>query len=110
MKTRTAHHVTPSPQPSAKHSSAVDFTDHEVSDCEISDHEFQSDNSLDAEDRPQEECGVFGIYAPGIDVARRTFFGIFALQHRGQESAGIAVSDVPDRAIGQGLPESYFSN
>ncbi len=44
-------------------------------------------------DRPQEECGVFGIYAPGVDVARRTFFGIFALQHRGQESAGIAVSD-----------------
>ena len=45
------------------------------------------------DDRPHEECGVFGIYAPGIDVARRTFFGIFALQHRGQESAGIAVSD-----------------
>ncbi len=45
------------------------------------------------EDRPQEECGVFGIFAPGVDVARRTFFGIFALQHRGQESAGIAVSD-----------------
>ncbi len=44
-------------------------------------------------DRPQEECGVFGIYAPGLPVARRTFFGIFALQHRGQESCGIAVSD-----------------
>lgn len=44
-------------------------------------------------DRPQEECGVFGIYAPGLQVARRTFFGIFALQHRGQESCGIAVSD-----------------
>jgi amidophosphoribosyltransferase len=43
--------------------------------------------------RPQEECGVFGIFAPGVDVARRTFFGIFALQHRGQESAGIAVTD-----------------
>lgn len=54
---------------------------------DIADHEFQ----LNAEDRPQEECGVFGIYAPGIDVARRAFFGIFALQHRGQESAGIAV-------------------
>ncbi len=42
------------------------------------------------EDRPHEECGVFGIYAPGEDVARITFFGLYALQHRGQESAGIA--------------------
>src|SRR5918998_1013374 len=44
-------------------------------------------------DKPREECGVFGIYAPGEDVARLTFFGLYALQHRGQESAGIAVSD-----------------
>jgi len=44
-------------------------------------------------DHPHEECGVFGIYAPGEDVARITFFGLYALQHRGQESAGIAVSD-----------------
>ncbi len=44
-------------------------------------------------DAPHEECGVFGIYAPGEDVARLTFFGLYALQHRGQESAGIAVSD-----------------
>ena len=44
-------------------------------------------------DSPKESCGVFGIYAPGDDVARSTFFGIFALQHRGQESAGIATSD-----------------
>jgi amidophosphoribosyltransferase len=44
-------------------------------------------------DRPREACGVFGIYAPGRDVARLTFFGLFALQHRGQESAGIASSD-----------------
>jgi amidophosphoribosyltransferase len=40
-----------------------------------------------------EECGVFGIFAPGEDVSRLTYFGLFALQHRGQESAGIAVSD-----------------
>lgn len=40
-----------------------------------------------------EQCGVFGIYAPGEDVARITFFGLFALQHRGQESAGITVSN-----------------
>ena len=38
-------------------------------------------------------CGVFGIRAPERDVARVAFFGLFALQHRGQESAGIAVSD-----------------
>jgi amidophosphoribosyltransferase len=45
------------------------------------------------EDGPHEACGVFGIYAPGRDVARLTFFGLYALQHRGQESAGIATSD-----------------
>src|SRR5579885_1679109 len=45
------------------------------------------------EDRPHEACGVFGIYAPGEDVARITFFGLYALQHRGQESAGIATGD-----------------
>ena len=38
-------------------------------------------------------CGVFGVYAPDHDVARLSYFGLFALQHRGQESAGIAVSD-----------------
>src|SRR5438045_6203074 len=38
-------------------------------------------------------CGVFGAYAPDRDVARLTYFGLFALQHRGQESAGIAVSE-----------------
>jgi amidophosphoribosyltransferase len=42
---------------------------------------------------PAEECGVFGIFAPGEDVARLTYFGLYALQHRGQEAAGIAVSD-----------------
>jgi amidophosphoribosyltransferase len=41
----------------------------------------------------REACGIFGVYAPGEDVARITFFGLFALQHRGQESAGIATSD-----------------
>jgi amidophosphoribosyltransferase len=42
---------------------------------------------------PKEECGLFGVWAPGEDVARLTYFGLFAQQHRGQESAGISVSD-----------------
>lgn len=41
-------------------------------------------------DKPEEACGVFGLYAPEEDVAKLTYFGLFALQHRGQESAGIA--------------------
>ncbi len=45
------------------------------------------------DDRPHEECGVFGVYAPGEVVSKLTYFGMFALQHRGQESAGMAVSD-----------------
>lgn len=44
-------------------------------------------------ERPREECGVIGIYTPGEDAARLTFFSLFALQHRGQESSGIATSD-----------------
>ena len=42
---------------------------------------------------PHEECGVFGVWAPGEDVAKLTYYGLYALQHRGQEAAGIAVSD-----------------
>jgi amidophosphoribosyltransferase len=45
------------------------------------------------EEGPREACGLFGVFAPGEDVARLTFFGLFALQHRGQESAGMAVAD-----------------
>ncbi len=44
-------------------------------------------------DRAKEECGVVGLYTPGAEAARPAFFALFALQHRGQESAGIAVSD-----------------
>ena len=51
------------------------------------------------DDKPKEECGVFGIYAPDHDVARTTFFGLYALQHRGQESAGIATADGQHVAI-----------
>lgn len=40
-----------------------------------------------------ESCGIFGVYAPGEEVARLTYFGLYALQHRGQESSGIATAD-----------------
>jgi amidophosphoribosyltransferase len=46
----------------------------------------------DPRDGPRDECGVFGVYAPGHDVARLSYFALYALQHRGQESAGIAAS------------------
>ncbi|WP_293768918.1 amidophosphoribosyltransferase [uncultured Corynebacterium sp.] len=51
--------------------------------------------SLDdrGETEPREECGVFGVWAPGEEVSKLTYFGLFALQHRGQEAAGIAVGD-----------------
>ncbi|WP_018686796.1 amidophosphoribosyltransferase [Actinokineospora enzanensis] len=42
---------------------------------------------------PREECGVFGVWAPGEDVAKLTYYGLYALQHRGQEAAGISVAD-----------------
>ena len=51
-------------------------------------------HDLDPQDQgPQDACGLFGIWAPGEEVAKLTYFGLYALQHRGQESAGIAVSN-----------------
>ncbi len=70
----------------------------------------------DHRDGPRDECGVFGIYAPvdsGVDVARLTYFGLFALQHRGQESAGIAIAPEqgPILAIReQGLVSQVFKD
>lgn len=51
-------------------------------------------HEIDPQDAgPQDACGVFGVWAPGEEVAKLTYFGLYALQHRGQESAGIAVSN-----------------
>ena len=49
--------------------------------------------TFDDDRAPQDECGVFGVWAPGEDVAKLTYFGLYAIQHRGQESAGIATSN-----------------
>lgn len=64
----------------------------------------------DHDDRPKEECGVLGVYTPDQEAARTAFFGLFALQHRGQESAGIAVSDGSAVRMhkGMGLVQSVF--
>ncbi len=48
---------------------------------------------LSDEKGPRDSCGVFGVWAPGEEVAKLTYFGLYALQHRGQESAGIAVGN-----------------
>ncbi|MEV6526298.1 amidophosphoribosyltransferase [Longispora sp. NPDC051575] len=54
----------------------------------------QLTHDLDPQDQgPQDACGVFGVWAPGEEVAKLSYFGLYALQHRGQEAAGIAVSD-----------------
>ena len=65
----------------------------------------------DHRDGPRDECGVFGICAPGHDVARSAYFALFALQHRGQESAGIAVAPLGGSIMGtreQGLVSQVF--
>jgi amidophosphoribosyltransferase len=69
------------------------------------------DPSLDHRDGPRDECGVFGIYAPDHDVARLAYFALFALQHRGQESAGIATASHGGNIIAirdQGLVSQVF--
>ncbi len=66
---------------------------------------------LEHRDGPRDECGVFGIYAPESDVARLTYFALYALQHRGQESAGIAVASLGGSIMGtreQGLVSQVF--
>ncbi|MBI4216131.1 MAG: amidophosphoribosyltransferase [Chloroflexi bacterium] len=59
----------------------------------LDDATLAQERELTFQDSPREECGIFGIYSPNEEVARLAFFGLFSLQHRGQESAGIATSD-----------------
>jgi amidophosphoribosyltransferase len=62
-------------------------------------------------DSPREACGVFGVWAPGSNVAHLTFDGLYALQHRGQESAGMAVSDGAEMMVvkDMGLVTNVFN-
>ena len=62
--------------------------------------------------KPREACGVFGVYAPGKPVAHMCYLGLFALQHRGQESAGIATSDGEDITVvkDMGLVSAVFDD
>jgi amidophosphoribosyltransferase len=63
------------------------------------------------DDKLHEECGVFGIFAPGKEVARHTFFALYALQHRGQEAAGIVTCDGQMAHVhkGMGLVSQVFN-
>ncbi|MCU1378581.1 MAG: amidophosphoribosyltransferase [Acidimicrobiales bacterium] len=80
---------------------------------------FDADDDLAADvegdpdaDKPKEACGVFGVYAPGQPVAHLTYLGLYALQHRGQESAGMAVSDGETMLIDKdmGLVSNVFND
>lgn len=65
---------------------------------------------MQAKDKMEEACGIFGIFAPGKDLPRVTNYALYALQHRGQESAGIALSDGQNIHLkkGQGLVAEVF--
>ncbi len=67
---------------------------------------------LPGEKGPQDACGVFGVWAPGEEVAKLTYYGLYALQHRGQESAGIATSDGSQVLVykDMGLVSQVFSD
>ncbi len=71
-----------------------------------------SDHDLHDGGKPREACGVFGVYAPGAPVAHLTYLGLFALQHRGQESAGIATTDGTDITVvkDMGLVTAVFDD
>jgi amidophosphoribosyltransferase len=93
-------------------SAAPDPYDHDPIDHEphrIDGADTSTDDSL-TDDTPKEACGVFGVRAPGQPVAHLTYLGLYALQHRGQESAGMAVSDLEEITVvkDMGLVSTVF--
>jgi len=72
---------------------------------------YPTDDQHSHADKPEEECGVIGIHAPGLDATRLAFFALYTLQHRGQEAAGIASVDNGIAHIhkGQGLVSAVFN-
>jgi amidophosphoribosyltransferase len=79
---------------------------------EATDRRLCAGSSADTRDGPRDECGVFGLYAPGHEVSRLSYFALYALQHRGQESAGIAAADRNGQIITRrelGLVNQAFS-
>jgi amidophosphoribosyltransferase len=74
--------------------------------------EIPSLTAADRPDKPEEACGVFGVYAPTEAVATLTYFGLYALQHRGQESAGIASFNKGEvhQHKGMGLVSQVFND
>jgi len=84
-----------------------------VSDCKVWPPELpaEPDAAADDADKLHEACGVFGVFAPGSDVANLCYLGLYALQHRGQESAGICVSDGEELRLHRemGLVSQVFS-
>jgi amidophosphoribosyltransferase len=75
--------------------------------------DLAADEDIDPDaDTPKEACGVFGVYAPGQPVAHLAYLGLYALQHRGQESAGMAVSDGESMMIDKdmGLVSNVFND
>ncbi len=103
----TTDHVPVSVQPSHWH----------VGPCATLEQVARGDGRLNhdllpGEKGPQDACGVFGVWAPGDEVAKLTYFGLYALQHRGQESAGIATSDGSQILVykDMGLVSQVFSD
>lgn len=91
----------------------MSFDTHSTACFDTLDTQFAQNTSFDPEaDKPHDECGIFGVWAPDRDVARLTYFGLRALQHRGQESAGIAVGDGGTVMVRKdlGLVSHVFSN